>query len=122
MSLHESGEDYLERILILKETKEHIRSIDLANSFGYTKQSISRAVKHLKEAAYITIDENGYIELTKEGLKIASKMYERHVLLSELLENLGVSKETACADACKIEHDLSEETFSVIKKHLKKAG
>jgi len=120
MKILESGEDYLERILILKQKMGNVRSIDIVNDMNFSKPSVSIAMRKLKEAGYIVIDENGYIELTDAGNKIASNVYERHVILTKMLTALGVSEETAMRDACKIEHDLSEESFNKIKAHIKK--
>lgn len=118
MALYESAEDYLEKILMLHEKLGQVRSIDIAHSMGYSKPSVSRAVKLLKEANYITVDSKGYINLTDEGKKVATSIYERHQLLTEFLIKIGVSEETAKEDACGIEHHLSEETFNAMKKHL----
>lgn len=120
MNIYESAEDYLERILILKKENGKVISLDIANSMNYSKPSISRAVKNLKISGYITVDENGCIELTLEGYKIANKIYERHTLLTEYFISLGVSESIAKADACKIEHDLSDETFEAIKYQFQK--
>lgn len=119
MNIHESAEDYLERILILQKTNGRVISIDIANSMNYSKPSISRAMKNLKNSGYINIDESGVITLTDTGLQIASRIYERHLLLTQYFVNLGVSEEIAKSDACKIEHDLSDETFEAIKRHAK---
>lgn len=118
MNLYESSEDYLERILILKKEKGKVISLDIANSMNYSKPSISRAMKNLKNNGFIEIDENGYIELTDSGYKIASTIYERHLFLSQYFVSLGVPEEIAKADACKVEHDLSKETFEAIKRHV----
>ena len=120
MQLFESGEDYLERILILKERNGQVRSIDIAIDMGFSKPSVSIAMKKLRENGYITIDENGLISLTDDGYEIASCIYERHQVLTELFISLGVSEDIAKKDACKIEHDISEETFEAIKKTLRK--
>lgn len=122
MKIHESAEDYLERILILKKEKGKVISIDIANSMNYSKPSISRAMKNLLENDYITFEENGEINLTEKGLNIAQKIYERHVLLTNYFMALGVKEETARNDACKVEHDLSEETFNAIKAHVEKTN
>lgn len=119
MNIHESAEDYLERILILQKTNGRVISIDIANSMNYSKPSISRAMKNLKNSGYINIDESGVITLTDTGLQIASRIYEKHLLLTQYFVNLGVSEEIAKSDACKIEHDLSDETFEAIKRHAK---
>lgn len=120
MNKLESLEDYLERILMLSELQEHVRSIDIALSMGYSKPSVSIAMKKLKNKNLINIDDNGYITLTDEGLKIASKTYEKHKLVFNLLTSIGVSEKTAREDACKIEHSLSEETVNKLKEHYKK--
>lgn len=116
----ESMEDYLETILMLHNTKDKVRSIDIVSELGYTKASVSIAMKGLREKGLITMDEVGYIILTKEGFAIAEKILERHTLLSNWLISLGVSAETAKKDACRIEHDISEETFELLKKHCLK--
>lgn len=112
----ESLEDYLETILMIQNSKGHVRSIDIANEMNFTKASVSIAMKNLREKGYITVAENGYISLTESGKKRAESVFERHTLLSDLLMRIGVSKETALSDACKVEHDLSEESFEAIKK------
>ena len=118
MRSFESREDYLETILILHNEKGYVRSIDIAARMNFSKPSVSRAVGLLKSGDYILVDGSGYITLTDSGREIAEKMYERHTLLSELLEKLGVDKETAVEDACKIEHDISDESFEAIKRHV----
>lgn len=120
MNIHESSEDYLERILILKEEKGHVRSIDIAESMNFSKPSVSVAMKKLRENGYILVDKEGFITLTEKGMQIANHTYEKHKLLSSLLVELGVSKDTAREDACKIEHDLSDETFKAIKNYIEK--
>ena len=122
MNIYESAEDYLERILILKEEQGKVISLDIANSMNYSKPSVSRAMKNLRENGYITINSLGEIELTPKGFEIATKIYERHQVISNVLKMLGVSEEVALRDACKIEHDLSEETFNAIKKHNEQYG
>jgi Mn-dependent DtxR family transcriptional regulator len=117
MQIHESAEDYLEAILILQEKHGEVRSIDIVNQTGYTKPSISVAMKHLRENGYITMDENGYITLTDSGSAVAQRIYTRHRVLTQLLTDIGVGEETAAADACKIEHDLSNETFQKIREY-----
>lgn len=114
----QSEEDYLERILMLQE-KGHVRSIDLATDMNFSKPSISVAMKKLKEKELITIDENGFIFFTDEGLKRASAVYDRHKVISTLLMEIGVSKEQALEDACNVEHCISEETFEKLKEVLK---
>lgn len=120
MQILESAEDYLERILVLKERNGQVRSIDIATDMGFSKPSVSVAMKKLRENGYIVIDENGFISLTDDGYRIATRIYERHKVLTDLFVSLGVSEDIAKKDACKIEHDLSEETFEAIKKTLKK--
>lgn len=119
MNIYESAEDYLERILILQEKNDGVRSIDIAHDMGFSKPSISIAMKKLKEAGLIDIDEHGYITLTKEGHVIADKVYERHKVLTKVMIDMGVSPEQAEKDACKVEHVISEETFQAIKKKMK---
>lgn len=120
MQMLESGEDYLEMILMLSMDNPNVRSIDIAQAMDFSKPSVSVAMKKLKENGYIVIDDNGYITLTKSGKEIAEKIYERHVILTDWFVSIGVNKETARKDACKIEHDLSDETFEAIKKRLQK--
>jgi len=119
MKVHESQEDYLERILVLTNEHGRVISLDIAKSMNYSKPSISRAMKNLKNSGYIEIDKSGNITLTPSGLEIASSIYERHNVLANCFMSLGVSYETAYKDACKVEHVLSEETFEAIKKHFK---
>lgn len=118
MKIHESAEDYLERILILKKENGKVISIDIANSMNYSKPSISRAMKNLRENNYIIINSLGEINLTEKGEKIANRIYERHTLLTKYFMSLGVSEDIARSDACKIEHDMSDETFEAIKNHV----
>ena len=120
MSIHESGEMYLETIHVLLKKNGAVRSVDISEYMGYSKPSISRAVGLLKKQGYITVDAGGYISLTDTGLNVANKIYERHTVLSNLLIALGVDKETAAEDACRIEHVISDETFAAIKKFLRK--
>lgn len=114
----ESVEDYLETILVLSKRLPVVRSIDIANELEYSKPSVSVAMKNLKGRGYITVSSEGYIVLTEEGRKLASDTYERHSLISQWLVELGVSPETASADACRIEHDLSQESFDALKCHI----
>lgn len=114
----ESMEDYLETILILSNKLPVVRSIDIATELGYSKPSISVAMKNLRGSDYITVSEAGYITLTPSGKKLAETVYERHTILSNMLIQLGVTPETALADACKMEHDISPESFEAIKKHI----
>lgn len=113
----ESMEDYLETILLLQKKNGHVRSIDIAYELEFTKASVSIAMKSLREKELISMAETGYITLTEEGLKKAEKVLERHTLLSDWLIHLGVSEEVAIEDACRIEHDISDETFEILKKH-----
>ena len=115
MNIQESGEMYLETIYVLGKSGKPVRSIDICQEMGYSKPSVSRAVGLLKNGGFINVDGGGYITLTATGLEIAFRMYERHTLISELLMRLGVSEEIAKVDACKIEHDISEESFAAIK-------
>jgi Mn-dependent DtxR family transcriptional regulator len=119
MKIQESGENYLEAILQLGEKNGSVRSIDIANYFDYSKPSISRAMAVLKKAGYIIMDDGGLISLTDAGRAIADKIYERHQVLEEFLMILGISKEAALQDACRIEHVICEETFDRIKAHVK---
>ena len=122
MALQESGEMYLETILILSREKGSVRSIDISEYMGYSKPSVSRAVGLLKSGNYITVEDDGHILLTDEGRQIAEKIMSRHTLLTRMLESLGVSRETAAADACKMEHVISDETFEAIKNHMQQYG
>ena len=122
MALQESGEMYLETILILSREKGSVRSIDISEYMGYSKPSVSRAVGLLKSGNYITVEDDGHILLTDEGRQIAEKIMSRHTLLTRMLESLGVSRETAAADACKMEHVISDETFEAIKNHMMQYG
>ena len=117
MKILESAENYLETILILREQKGSVRAIDIAHHLGFSKPSVSVALKQLENNGFITRDSSGIIYLTSDGMEIATSIYERHSLLGKLFMMLGVSEETAMADACKIEHDISAETFECIKKH-----
>ena len=118
MDLHESAEMYLETIHILSLKGSQVRSIDIVNELEYSKPSVSVAMKNLKANGYIEIDEDGYIILTSKGRKIAETMYERHIAISDWLIFLGVDKETAVHDACKMEHAMSEKSFTAIKSHI----
>lgn len=118
MSLQESGEMYLETVLVLSERLENVRSIDICEQMGFSKPSVSRAVSILKADNFISVNANGYITLTESGKKVAQKIYERHTLLTNALKALGVSEKIASEDACKIEHDISDESFEAIKKHF----
>ena len=122
MAMQESGEMYLETILILSKEQERVRSVDVAERMGFSKPSVSRAVGLLKESGCITVDGLGSIELTDRGREIAENIYERHTILTKVLTLIGVSEETAAEDACKVEHYISDETFAAIKAHLKMYG
>ena len=118
MHIQESGEMYLETILILSKQQKHVRSIDVGEHMGFSKPSVSRAVGLLKSGGYLTVDQDGYLTLTELGLELATKIYERHEILTGFLTSIGVDKETAAQDACKIEHVLSDESLEAIKKHF----
>ncbi len=118
MHLQESGEMYLETIYVLSQKSSAVRSIDVAEYMGFSKPSVCRAVGLLKGGDYIVVDKDGYITLTSAGLDVAKKIYERHTVLTEFLVRLGVNSETAAEDACKIEHDISDESFNAIKAHF----
>lgn len=118
MSIQESGEMYLETILILSGKKSAVRAIDIVEYMGFSKPSVSRALGKLREMQYILVDDASHITLTETGRALAEKIYERHTLLTDLLMRLGVDEETAVADACKIEHNISDKTFAAIKKHI----
>lgn len=118
MQIHQSAEDYLECILKLSKQRPVVRSIDIANDMNYSKPSISVAMKNLRLNGYINVDESGFITLTDSGMEIASTIYDRHLILKKWLEFLGISPETAEQDACKIEHTLSKETYTALRKHI----
>lgn len=118
MKLQESGENYLETILMLKNRRGFVRSVDIAKELGFSKPSISRAMGLLRESGYITMDEDNFISLTPAGETVANQIYERHELLSQWLMQLGVCEETALQDACKMEHVISAESFEKIKAHV----
>ncbi|MCR5430016.1 MAG: metal-dependent transcriptional regulator [Eubacterium sp.] len=119
MQSNESKEMYLETILVLSQSKEHVRSVDVANDLGFKKSSVSVAMKHLREEKMIEVDEKGYITLTAAGKDIAEMIYERHQFLSEYLMKIGVPEDIAIDDACKIEHVISKESFEALKKRVK---
>lgn len=122
MKLQESGENYLETILVLHRQTGFVRSIDIANELGFSKPSISHAMMLLRNAGYILMDpKTNQITLTESGMDIAGHIYERHCVLTDYLTSIGVSQENAAADACKIEHDISEETFQRIKERVRSA-
>ena len=118
MNIHKSAEDYLEMILMLREQKGYARSIDIASGLSVTKPSVSFAMKKLRENGYILMDEDNYITLTQQGLEIAERIYSRHKALTRFLIQLGVEEKTAREDACKIEHDISDETFGAILRQI----
>lgn len=118
LELHESAENYLETILMLKNRNGSVRSIDIASEMSFSKASVSVAMKSFRQNGYITVDDDGYISLTPGGLAIAEKVYERHRVIAKALMALGVSEKTAYEDSCKIEHDISNESFELLKKHL----
>ena len=117
MNINESSENYLETILQLSKTLPVVRSVDIANELGFKKSSVSVAMKNLRQSGHILVDNDGHITLTEAGLEIATTMFERHTLLSNWLMRLGVSKETALEDACRMEHVISQESFDAIKRH-----
>ena len=118
MKTNESAENYLETILILSQKLPVVRSIDVATELGFKKSSVSVAMKHLREDGYVTVNDCGSIDLTDKGLEIARRIYERHTLLSNWLMELGVSRETALEDACRMEHVISTESFEALKQHV----
>ena len=118
MKTRESAENYLETILMLSQDGEPVRSIDIVNELAYSKPSVSVAMKNLRANGYIIMDAGGFITLTESGRAIAQTMYERHMLISDWLIFLGVDRETAVKDACKMEHDMSEQSFEAIKRHI----
>lgn len=118
MKIQESAENYLETILVLSQRQSFVRSIDIANELSFSKPSVSVAMKNLRQSNLILVNEEGHITLTPSGLAIAAKVYERHTLLSDMLITLGVNPETAVEDACRIEHVISEESFTILKNHL----
>lgn len=119
MAIQESGEMYLETILILSKSKDKVRAIDIADHMNYSKPSVSRGLGLLKDEGYISVDEGNNICLTEVGLKHAEKIYERHIILTKMFTSLGVDEKVASDDACKIEHVISDETFEALKKRLK---
>ena len=118
MKIHKSAEDYLEMILMLSEEKGYVRSVDIAAGLAVSKPSVSVAMKHLRENGYIVMDKDNYITLTDTGLEIARRIYDRHKALTEILIRIGVSPEVAQQDACKVEHDISAETYEAIVRKL----
>lgn len=120
MGIHESGEMYMEAILVLSQKKSFVRSVDVGEYLGYSKPSVSRAMGILRKGEYIVVDPDGGLHLTPSGQKIAETIYERHQVLTQVLMDLGVPENIAAEDACKIEHDISEVSFSAIKAHIRK--
>ena len=120
MRILESSEDYLEAMLMMKEQHGYIRSIDIAVELGVTKPSVSYATKRLRENGYITMDKEGLITLTDKGMEVATRIYERHKMLTHYFMFLSVDEETAREDACKVEHDLSQQTYEALKRHAEK--
>ena len=119
MTIRESGEMYLETIYVLSKEKQDLRAIDVGTAMGFSKPSVSRALGILKKEGLIITDSTGYIKLTEKGEEKAKVIYERHLLLSRMLTNIGVDEETAAEDACRIEHYISDKTFEAIKRHFK---
>ena len=120
MVIKESAENYLESMLMIKKQKGFARSIDVANDLGFSKPSVSVAMKNFREEGYIVIDDEGHISLTEKGLKIAEGVYERHQVIASALIAIGVDEKIAYEDSCKIEHDISEQTFKKLKEYMKK--
>ena len=120
MPIQESGEMYLETILILSEKNPHVRSIDVCEYMGFSKPSVSRAIGLLKNGGYVNMDHDGYLTLTEAGTEVAKKVYARHEMLTAFLVSLGVEEEVASYDACKIEHHISDQSFNAIKKFMEK--
>ena len=118
MNVHESGEMYLEAILVLRRKQDFVRSVDVGEYLGYSKPSVSRAMGLLRKGGLITVERDGGLHLTQEGRQIAEKIYERHTVLSRVLIGLGVPEEIAVEDACKIEHDISDVSFEITKRHI----
>lgn len=122
MALQESGEMYLEAIYVLSKKSDSVRGIDIGEYLGYTKPSVSRALKVLRTEGLVKKDDDGFIKLTEAGRILAKRIYERHTVLTRLLINIGVSEKTAAEDACRVEHYISDETFDAIKVHVRKYG
>lgn len=122
MELHESGEMYLETILILSEEKGFVRAIDVGERMGFSKPSVSRAIGLLRNGGFVEVGDGGGLALTEKGRNIAEKIYERHVILTKMLVNLGVDEETATQDACRIEHVISDKSFETVKEHFLQYG
>ena len=120
MAIHEAAENYLETIYMLRQKTGHCRSVDVANELNYSKPTVSIAMRNLRESGHVLVDEAGELTLTPAGLEIALRMYERHEVISSFLLSLGVPEDIAYRDACKIEHDISPESFEAIRNHVKK--
>ncbi len=120
MSIQESGEMYLESIFVLSQKNPHVRAIDVGEYMGYSKPSVSRAMKLLRDGGFITVDEDGSLHLTETGREVSEKIYERHMLLTDFLVRLGVDPTVAAEDACRIEHVISDQSFAAIKQHREK--
>lgn len=118
MQIKESGEDYLESILILSKKQGNVRATDICSYFGYSRASVSVVLKHFREDGYVKVDENNYITLTEKGLAIANNMYERHQVIAAIFKQLGVPEDIAVKDACRVEHYISDETFEAMKEHF----
>ena len=118
MKMQESAQDYLESILIISQSKEHVRAADICNYFGYARATVSVFLKQLRENGYVTVDDSRNITLTDTGMEIAQDMYERHQFLTELFTRIGVPKEIAAKDACRVEHYVSKETFEAMKAYF----
>ena len=118
MAVSEAIENYLETIHILSMQQNEVHAVDICNHLSYSRPTVSIVLRQMRESGLVTVDDLNHIHLTEEGLRIAQSLYERHTVISELFIQLGVSRETALYDACKIEHDLSEETFAALKAHL----
>lgn len=116
MAITQSVADYLEAIMMLQKEKVHVRSVDIANHFGYSRPTVSQTLKAFRAKGYVEVDDDGFVSLTEQGEEIARSTYEKHVVLTGLLAAIGVSEETAKEDACKLEHDISDETFEAIKR------
>ena len=121
MAIHESGENYLEQLLMLSKEKEKVRAIDLCTALGFSRPTVSIMLRELRTNGFVSVAADGGLSLTPTGLAVAERMYERHCLVSEVLMALGVSRDTALLDACRIEHDLSEETVACLKAYLAEA-
>ena len=120
MHIHESGENYLEQILLLSKSTDKVRAVDICSALGFSRPTVSVMLRELRAGGFVIVADNGALSLTQKGEELAEKIYERHCLICESLMALGVSRETAKADACKIEHDISEETLNCLRMHLER--